>query len=874
MRLNLYRSYFKILFFIFVISISSCTTKKNTAITRAYHNLTAHYNVYFNGNESLKNGLHKIDKNYNDDYSTILPIYKYTTKRAAQMLTSDMDRTIQKSAKLIKSHSITVKPKVDKKKKLSKSEKEFLNKLEYCKWIDDGYFIMGKAHYFKKEYFTAEQTFLMIINRYKNNPIHLDAKLWLAKTKIESGDYEGAESLLKELKKSSKTSKELLHEVNLTYADMYIKQKIWHGAAKYLEKSVAEEKNKKFRFRLHFILGQIYQQEEKYTKAEAHFLQVIKKNNDYEMTFNAKIRLAEISEKTNSNKNKLKKSLQKMLKDDKNIDYLDQIYYALGRIELNEANLLKAIEYFNKAVAAKTSNKKVKAKAYLVLADYYADKNNYKLAQAYYDSTVASINQNFSDYESLYPKVSNKADLMKQLNTISIQDSLQFIAKLPEKERNKIIDKQIKQVIAKEKEAQINKNNGSNFDPFFDNQNNSQPRVKGGKWYFYNAQAVSYGVTDFKRKWGDRELDDLWRLSNKKMVSNIKPTKQVLDTTATNESKNAKKKLNPKTREYYLADLPLSAEKVEASNKKIENALFNAAMIYADKIQDNDKAISTMENFLQRFPETNKRLDALQTIYNVSKRKGDSNRENKYKQMIIKEFPESMNAKILIDPNYLSKLQKEGKKAESLYEDAYNYYKAKRYTQAIEICNNALISFPKDELAVNFMFVKARAYGEMGNKTKLKENLNALVLKYPNTEIAKNAQEILAIMKSGKLDKKLYTFQAQVPHYLLIIAPAKKMDFNRLKFDFLSFNLDNFDDKNLQVSTVKLDEERNMIVIQTFKNVDDIMKYNETLRQKNVLAAYKLIPHTNLIISKANYEKFLKDQNTQKYLAFYRENYK
>jgi tetratricopeptide (TPR) repeat protein len=170
------------------------------------------------------------------------------------------------------------------------------------------------------------------------------------------------------------------------------------------------------------------------------------------MTFNAKINLAEISEKTKSDNGKLKKELLKMLKDDKNYDYLDQIYYALGRMELNSQNISKAIDYFSKAVSARSSNKMVKAKAYKVLADYYAGKDNYRLAGAYYDSTLTSMNENFPDYEKIHPLIDSKARLMKQLSTIEVEDSLQFVAKLPERERNKLIDKQIQKIVPKKKQ--------------------------------------------------------------------------------------------------------------------------------------------------------------------------------------------------------------------------------------------------------------------------------------------------------------------------------------------------------------------------------------------------------------------------------------
>ncbi len=866
-----YIQYLKLSFIIIIISISACTTKKNTSMTRAYHNLTARFNVYFNGIESLKAGLRKIDKNYKDDYGTILPIFIYTEKKAAQMITPEMDRCIQKSAKLIKTHSITVKPKVDKKKKLSKKEKDFLNQPEYCKWIDDGYLMMGQAHYYKQHYFTAEQTFLLIINKYKNEPIAWDARFWLAKSKIEDKEYEDAEVLLKEVRKSSKAPQYLLHEVNLAYADMYMKKQEWGGAIKYLEKSIKQEKDKRFKIRLHFILAQIYQMQENYKKAEANYLEVIKKNYNYEMTFNAKINLAEISEKTKSDDGKLKKELLKMLKDDKNYDYLDQIYYALGRMELNSQNISKAIDYFSKAVSARSSNKMVKAKAYKVLADYYAGKDNYRLASAYYDSTLTSMNENFPDYEKIHPLIDSKARLMKQLNTIEIEDSLQFVAKLPERERNKLIDKQIQKIVAKEKAAMENKNNGTGFDPAFDNQTNNVPsNIKGGKWYFYNPQAISYGLTNFKQKWGDRELEDLWRLSNKKSNSEIKKEIKTKNETKTNDKTQ---KLNNKTREFYLADLPLTAEKMDKSNKKIENALFNAAMIYTDELHDNDKAIELFEKFLQRFPKTTMRLDALQMLYNTSNKKGDYTRADKYKQMIITEFPESMNAKILTDPNYLSDLQKQSKKIETLYEDAYNYYHAKRFYKAINICENALKEYPDDELVPRFLFLKALSFGETGNKTKLKDGLNFLVQKYPDSEITKNAKEILQIIESGKFEEKLYDYQAETRHYYVIVLPKDKIDFNKLKFDYLSFNLDNFDNQNLNVSQIKLDDKRDMIVIQAFKNASSALNYYQAVKKNGVLNAYRLIPYKHFVISESNYKKYLKDMNTEKYMKFYQQNY-
>ena len=39
-----------------LLLLSGCSTKKNTLTRRMYHNLTSHYNIYFNGDMAIKDG--------------------------------------------------------------------------------------------------------------------------------------------------------------------------------------------------------------------------------------------------------------------------------------------------------------------------------------------------------------------------------------------------------------------------------------------------------------------------------------------------------------------------------------------------------------------------------------------------------------------------------------------------------------------------------------------------------------------------------------------------------------------------------------------------------------------------------------------------
>ena len=85
---------------------TQCSTKKNTAVHRAYHNMTAHYNAYFNGIESYKAGQAKLLSSEKDDYSDILALYKYGDENNSKSVYPEMDMAILKASKVIQRHTI------------------------------------------------------------------------------------------------------------------------------------------------------------------------------------------------------------------------------------------------------------------------------------------------------------------------------------------------------------------------------------------------------------------------------------------------------------------------------------------------------------------------------------------------------------------------------------------------------------------------------------------------------------------------------------------------------------------------------------------------------------------------------------------------
>ena len=286
-----------IFLFILIIFLDSCSTQKNTFITRSYHSITSKYNILFNGNESFKKGYQSIVDNYKDDFTEILPVFYYENKEQALNAASDMDRSIKKTEKLVSLHSITVKPEIKNNKPLSDKQREFHNKKEYNWYVDENYLLMGKSYFYKHEFDKAKETFMFMINEYKDNKTLYETKIWLARTYNETKEYKNAEEILRTLDADINFPRHLRGDLYTTYSDFYIRQGSYEKAVSYLKKAIGLTGKKRLRVRYTFILAQLYERTGKMQKASEIYGKVVKMNPPYEMTFHARINRALAYEK-------------------------------------------------------------------------------------------------------------------------------------------------------------------------------------------------------------------------------------------------------------------------------------------------------------------------------------------------------------------------------------------------------------------------------------------------------------------------------------------------------------------------------------------------------------------------------------------------
>ncbi len=860
------------------IWLGACSTEKNTMLTRAYHNLTAHYNVYFNGKESLKKGVRTINENHVDKYTNILSVFQYGDERAAQSATGNMDKAIEKASKLIKKHSITARPKRRRKGLFRKRNKDFYQKEEYNLWVDDAYMLMGKAHFYKMEYHEAVRAFEYVIQKFQDPEMTAEARLWIARSHIEKGDFKSAIIALDQLRAGSDIPNDLLPEFHLLVADYYMKQENYNLALPNLHEAIELLNgfwNKKKRARYQFIIAQIYQKQGKTDEAFTAFNKVIDLNPDYELAFNAKISMAELYDGAGGSE-EIKRLLYKMLKDEKNYDYQDQIYYALANIEFAEGDIQSAKELYKRSSATSVGNTNQKAISCLALADIYFSEPNYELAQAYYDSTILNLDPGFPNYQSIYLKTENLSDLVMNIKTVQREDSLQRIAQMPENKRLQFIDNLIQQVIAEEARAK-QAMQGHRRDPFFDDVNNNSSSNRS--FPFYNPSSLSRHATLFRQKWGNRKLEDNWRRSNKAIVENPN-----MDETETAQAEEGDRITDKKSREYYLQDLPENDSLMAVSHQKIIQALLNMGEIYAEKLNDYNEAIKVYEDLNKRYPQAEELLSSYYNLYKLNEEINNKDQAEHYKELIIDKFPNSMHAKLFTNPNYLRELEKKQKKLEQIYTQTYTDFKNKNYKQVITASNNAEETYPESTLIPKFKYLKALSIGAINapDVTAFKKALKDLVFEYPDSEVKPSAENIIRFLEKApdaaeyedKGATEIYNPNLEPTHFYVIILNKKDIDINRLKFNITKYNVTTYDRLEFNVSAVELTSEQQMITVKSLPSIKQAIDYfNDISKNKDVFSTLKKDDYEHFIISAENFTTFFKDKNIETYLKFFNKNY-
>jgi tetratricopeptide (TPR) repeat protein len=866
------RYIYRILAFTAFLVLASCSVEKNTGLSRFYNSLTARFNIYFNGHESFKSGLQKIYSGYTDDYGELLRVFEFSDPSTAQLASGDMDRAISKASKLITLKSITAKP--GKNDKVNPDQKEFNS------WVDDSYLLIAKARFYKHEFQEAARVFTYNITEANDPLIRTESLLWLARIENEEGDYSEARRVLNEIDQAE-MSTSLKAMYYTTLADLSIREKDYPAASESLKNSLEYITGKRNKYRLTFLLAQLYELSGQPAAATDYYRQVIRMNPPYNVEFMARINIAGGFDIKTGNPEQMKLELEKMLKDSKNRDFHDQIYYALGEMAMKEGKADEALDYYRKSVASGQSNQNQKGRSYMAMADYYYNKGDFIPAGTYYDSAVFFIDPQHPQFKLMKAKAENLNSLVTELNTIQLEDSLQRVALMPENERTNLIASLISNAAKMGTEGRTADNQRYNLGQYYENERRFQGNIEQeGKWYFYNQAALTFGRTEFRKRWGDRKLEDNWRRSNR--------ARSAAQLTAGNEDNAGKKGdtvsvvMDQSKPEFYLKNLPLTPGLLDESNERLAKAYINAAKAYAEKIGDKEKATEMLELLLKRFPENELAPEALYNLYNINREISSSKAET-YRQRLLEKYPGSEYAHMLSDPDYYKKKQAGLKMAEDLYEHAYDAYRKGDYNEAETIALQGIERYSEDVLAPKFQFLKAIITGKTRSEKEFRDELNNVVKKWPATEESMRAGEMITWLdqktpelrqeEDKQIAREIYVADTTSRHSFALVITDPKFNINQATFDVINYNIDNHTNRNYKAEGTLVDNKYILITVSGFSSFRQAMDYYNNFRIEKIVRNPTNSGIMKFLISGGNLQALNDDKDPQRYLLFFNEKY-
>lgn len=892
-----------LVFSLVVLTFSACSLKKNTWSTRAYQSMNTRFNVYFNGKESYEEGLRNIYNSNKEDYSAIIPMYPISRHDNANSAKSNMDRTIEKCRKAIKLHSIKQKPLRNDRKWSNPEYQLWYKQEEFNPALKDAWMLLAQAEFHKADFIGSVGTFTYISRHFANDKdMVARCQLWIARAYGELGWIYEAEQMLSRLKQDDLKFNHigLFAAVN---ADLLLKKHQYKEAIPFLELTLKTEKNKTQQQRFNFLLAQLYKKTGDNQSAYQSFTKVIKLNPPFEMDFNARIYRAELD---NRNVESVRKELNKMLRNPNNKEYLDQIYYTLGKTYLQKNDTVKALEYFKTSIEKSIRNGFDKAVSLITLGDLYYKNKNYIKAQPCYDEASKIITTEQEDYARVSKLAETLSELVVQNEIVVLQDSLQFLSTLSDEKRLEVVNKIITQLIADEKvsaEAELAKNE-SGFNPEEENMTLIGENPGGvGSWYFYNSNLLKTGQSDFQKKWGKRKLEDNWRRANKSSVlfaeetsSDVLP--QSVDNQNDSTAISAAAASDNKNPAFYLKQIPVTPQQIEKSNAEIATALFNMGMIYKDKVEDYAMAVKTFDEFAKRFPTDERRLETYFQSYMLESKTGNPSKADVYKNKLISEFPNSKYVEVISQPDYFDRMTRMYREQDLLYSITYNAYNASDYKTVKKNAEFVKKNYPLSVLLPKFMFLNALSVGKTEQPDVFEASLNDVVDKFPESDVSAMSKDILALIKQGReatagtshgtllsrrerdteqaesdIVTRQYSDDKATKHRLLLVTDADVQAMNKLLYNIAAYNFSCFMVKDFDLLTGKLDNVRNSLSVTNFESYQEVEWYVNSISKNAALSdLMNELKIEKVIISEENYGILRSLSSLEEYFAFQSKN--
>lgn len=891
-----------------VVSLSvSCSTQKAKWANIQYHNLTAHYNVWWNGNESLKEAILALEKKVKDDYTTFLPVYVTGTKEDVLSVFPQLDRAIEKGVKGIKKHSILVKGE------------------EHIEYVKRCYLLTAYATFYKKDYAATANTCRILTGQFSGTSFADEGEILMARCLTMEKQYAEAELALDLLVTAlSKDSfdKKLKPQLYMAMVECLVPQAKYKKAVDYIKEAVKVVDNKE-KARLYYLMAQIYQSLDKRATATKYYEKVLECTQDYVMEFNARINIASCANLEHSDISQLEKDLDKMLEDKKNEEFRDQIYFAKGEMYMGVKQVDKACFNFKRSVALSNANKSQRIRSSLRLAEILYDiKEDYDLAQCYYDTAFLFMDKSHPQYYAVKERFELLTDLVSFTRVIERNDSLLSVADMSQEERLALINRKIEELKKQEEEARERE-----LIAQYMADSKAQGNTLKGDWYFYNENTVQRGKETFKQKYGMRVLEDYWFLEKKGLLAfgtiasvdgeMSDETSSTQDSAATDDQKvdkMAKDDPNdPHCVSYYLKSLPKTPEERDSLFDEIASSLINAGYIYNEGLHNSRRALDCYLRMANDFTDYDEVVHAFYQLFKIYDKQGNTPSANYYKDMVLMGFPDSDFANLLRDPDFYKQIVKRDQMAQQDYEEMYALFRRRRYTDVIDMAQSAASRYAGNNIVGKFRYWEGLAYLRLDNKQKAEEVFKSIVSSFPaNDSIIPLAEAQIAMIKRDSYSPKtdigevveedtltatdenkkkekqrpsqnatnsddilppeaqMFRFREKQQHFVVIVVDDRKIRATDLQYKLADYNAQYFSNGGFKVNALMFTDSTQMLTIHRFVDAAEAMEYwNHLQSAESPLSKYDKKDYYVYPFSTQNYNTFYKRKNIEAYKLFF-----
>lgn len=814
--------------------------------------MTAHYNSYFIAKERIK----EIEKVIFDaqewNYDKVLPIYAQFDSTQSAAIKTQIEDCIQKSSISIQRHPGS-------------------------KWEDDSYILVGKARYYSLEFADAVNTFKYVNNKGESDDAKHEALSELIRVYTDFGEFNNGVAVVDYLAKEDLISRnKKIYHLNSAY--LYQKKGDLNKMVYHLVEAEQQFGRTSDKARINFIIGQTYHSLGFEGEAFRYYKNTLKNNPKYELEFFTKLYMAQVTELAKNNDLKrIQKYFRSLLRDPKNEEYRDKIYYELAGFEFNNGNIDEALENYKLSIESSQSNQRQKGYSYLRLGEIYYDSlKNYQLAKNYYDSTVNTLPKDEDGYDAIKTRQEILVDFVKQITVITKNDSLLHLATLPEDSVLALAISKLEADEIKEKKKKEERERKKRQTTFENEADLIQTQSANSVWYFSNSNALSRGQNEFNSRWGSRALEDDWRRKNK--TSNIQVPEEVIAAGPEPAEVEPDEEVPIEVKaESLMSSIPKSEEQRNTLLAEMEDAYYNLGNIYNLRLEEDKNAVESFETLLNRFPETEYEPEVLYQLFLIYKTI-DSEKSEARGLTLRNKYPETIYAKLVENPNYREESFATSERLKKLYRNLYSMYKSGEFEKVINLSDSALVEDPDNEFSDNIKLLQILAIGRQDGNMKYQFEIGNFSKLYPNSELIPYAQSLLTASEEFQQNRynsarARFIEDFNQKHFFVLVYEIKQSlnsSIPSLVDQFLKDN--NF--STLKTGNLILDQEKSMFLVNDFPGKGSAEGFSKMFQTNISLSeTFKGEKIEVFVITEDNFDIFYKTKDITAYLNFFEKHY-